>query len=88
MEYQGPTGLLKDDEPAFPVDAKYGLNTEYSVGMSLRDYFAAAALPACIAGQMRYMELAANKEFAPNITDKQVAEDAYRYADEMLKARK
>lgn len=80
MEYQGPTGLLKDDEPAFPVDAKYGLNTEYSVGMSLRDYFAAAALQGWIASLPPDTVVAGKED--------RLAKHAYELADAMLKARK
>jgi hypothetical protein len=47
-------------------------------GMSLRDYFAAAALPALIAASDRW----------PSITRDNVVGEAYNYADAMLEARK
>ncbi len=49
----------------------------------LRDQFAMAALPACIAGQFEVMR----SETHINITDEQVSADCYRYADAMLKER-
>ena len=62
---------INDGGPAFPTPP----GVQHNDGMTLRDYFAAAALQgmlsdACIAG-----------------SDLQLAENAYSYADAMLKAR-
>jgi len=65
--------MSKDDGyPAFPVQ-QYA---DYS-GMSLRDYFAANALEGMIAGSQGLA-----------ITTEQFAEQSYKLADAMLKARK
>ena len=60
---------------AFPYAAVHGCNGEY--GMTLRDYFAAKALPTAI----KEVEDAGTY----NLAD--VAAIAYQYADAMLKAR-
>lgn len=57
--------------PAFPTERA----TDWLEGMSLRDYFAAKALPALI-----------NAE-GENFTIQQIVEDAYSYADAMIAAR-
>jgi hypothetical protein len=68
---------INDGGSAFPSPPSQHSNGFYSTGegMTLRDYFAAAALQgmlsdACIAG-----------------SDLQLAENAYSYANAMLKAR-
>lgn len=71
------------DESAFPQiqteysqgDHEYNGNVFSTGGMTLRDYFAAAALQALITT-------------APNADYMVVADDAYQYAKAMLKARK
>ena len=67
---------LDDGGPAFPNTAKpmAGEMTEW--GMSLRDWFAGMALPAIY------------KLGCGDITEAEMALDAYRVADEMLAARK
>ena len=65
------------NEPAFPgergCDAHNGWNLTFNPGMSLRDYFAAHALPWCLA------------EFAGNSDDMTQPEAAaYQIADNML----
>lgn len=61
------------NHPAFPIQAYAGDNSNPPVrsntGMSIRDYFAAAALPALIDGKASIDS---------------VAEEAYAYADAML----
>ena len=62
---------INDGGPAFPTP----VGVQHNDGMTLRDYFAAAALQgmltdSCIQG-----------------SDSQFAESAYSYADAMLKAR-
>ena len=55
--------------PAFPIQEAYSMSTEQ--GMTLRDYFAAKALPM----------------FNGTLDFKWAAEKAYEVADAMLKAR-
>ena len=66
-----------DGGPAFPSIGEGFGNPLYSApGMSLRDYFAAQALPFCLA------------EFGSNAEDqRQFAEAAYQIADAMLAER-
>lgn len=66
--------MTKDGGPAFPYGGIH-INGERLAGMSLRDYFAAAALSGMFStpGSHLYFENAAT--------------EAYRYADAMLKAR-
>lgn len=67
--------------PAFPITnpecIPFGMNVQDSNGMSLRDYFAAAALQAIITG-----ELAKGNGYG-----KADAIDAYKMADCMLAVR-
>jgi len=76
---------IADGGPAFPIEADYvrndegdgyKMNVEHSPGMSLRDYFAAAALTGMCANSLHN-----DATFTEN------AEDAYNAADVMLKAR-
>ncbi len=84
QEAQAPA-LLDDGGPAFPeTEQRFERDGDvidrYSVskpGMTLRDYFAAKALPAIIE---------ANKENA-KISFEGEAKEAYKYADAMLKIR-
>lgn len=74
-----------DGGPAFPVTPSYdeGVNMAYS-GMSLRDYFAAAAMRGILAGEPHSPEY----EFEDGSAVMEgVAINAYRLADAMLKAR-
>jgi hypothetical protein len=73
---------IKDGGPAFPLFAEYEHDSgavvrEFQFGMSLRDYFAAKALPAVIAGNF-------SRAFFGRDTS---AQEAYEFADAMLKAR-
>lgn len=61
--------------PAFPVTLGESLGGPLH-GMSLRDYFAAAALPACLVDAWAHEEL-----------DAVAVEDAYSIADAMLAER-
>jgi len=80
---EGAGKRVEDGGPAFPLPAEsnpYGdpqMVHSHGYGMSLRDYFAAAAMPAMIGqfGQINEntMQLASG--------------DAYKYADAMLRAR-
>lgn len=64
--------------PAFPTDdaQQVGERTWHHEGMTLRDYFAAKAMQALIAGESQ-----------GEWEDEQAARSAYRMADAMLRAR-
>lgn len=66
----------KDGGPAFP--GGHGCASGPTVGMSLRDYFAAKALQG----------FASTKAFPGDNTIPRYAEDAYKLADAMIEARK
>ena len=72
---------MPSNPPAFPTPAEIGpdglLRSEQYPGMTLRDYFAAAAMQG-IAGWMAERDIRAPKH---------AAELAYFYADAMLEAR-
>lgn len=72
--------MNETNEPAFPVcDAARIHNLQ---GMTLRDYFAAKALPAVIADWVQTDDIHADPEI-PEV----IARDCYIVADAMLKAR-
>lgn len=80
---------MKDGGPAFPFWVGREKESEANGGMSLRDYFAAAALTgmsnmgAIVTihnGDIRMVEL-------PKDHERIITELAYRYADSMLAAR-
>jgi len=62
--------------PAFAALNEVGLEKAY--GMTLRDYFAAKAMQGMLAGVLA---------FGHDILFSQIAEDAYKQADAMLKAK-
>jgi hypothetical protein len=64
--------------PAFPATNHHGHKLE---GMTLRDYFAAKAMQAILSSD-RYAGL-----IGVNRYEQRTAEDAYKMADAMLKAR-
>jgi len=64
-------------EPAFPLVAKDKTGMLINMGMGLRDYFAAAALP------MAIQEMNNAESYDSN----DAAMVAYQYADAMMKAR-
>lgn len=66
---------IDDGGPAFPM--RYEDQGSGCGGMSLRDYFAAAALQGMLAHADDF------REFSPQ----SYAGDAYKYADAMLRAR-
>lgn len=66
----------RDGGPAFPY-GQPNVTVVFSEGMSLRDYFAAAALSGLLSNKEGYDR---GYAFA--------SEEAYHYADEMLIARK
>lgn len=63
--------------PAFPVVFQHDEATSECYGMTLRDYFAAAALPALVTSALEF------NHFKWDAT----AQQAYLCADAMLKAR-
>lgn len=71
-------------QPAFPVPGLH--HDEDFNGMSLRDYFAAKALPAIMSGDMLHAasETAMNLGMRP---EQGIAKAAYEMADAMLEAR-
>lgn len=80
---------MKDGGPVFPKqetidNAYYGGKHDSSgpMGISMRDYFAAKAMQAIISGVWISGH---SVERLP--TDRECAERAWKYADEMLKAR-
>lgn len=91
----------KDGGPAFPVEVKGqrmgdGHQEWYTripmPGMSLRDYFAAAALAGLVASD-KASRIADNWERrgkprpSPEVVDAAIAQCAYIYADAMLRAK-
>lgn len=76
---------IDDGGPAFPCDQiELGDRTVRSEGMSLRDYFAAKALPTVAALMAAGLHQPGPDE--PRGAEF-IARSAYRLADEMLKAR-
>ena len=78
---------IKDGGPAFPVLHSIDGNwvkepMERFRGMTLRDYFAAKAMAALLT---RVNDVTG--DYVTNATPDQGAEDAYRFADAMLRAR-
>jgi hypothetical protein len=67
--------MSTNNQPAFPTT----INREIVRGMTLRDYFAAKALPVIYTESINVDESYA--------TFDEIAEDAYRLADAMLKAK-
>lgn len=67
-----------NNEQAFPTQLHGG------DGMTLRDYFAAKAMQGLLANGW----CSEQREIAPTMGEHEVAQDAYRLADAMLKARK
>ena len=67
--------------PAFPVTSDNYANSE-SVGMTLRDYFAAKAMQAHVQREDVFAAIAKNR-----LTPEKVCSGCYAWADAMLKAR-
>lgn len=68
----------QDGGPAFPVaeDHKVAADIPWTCGMSLRDYFAAAAMQGLV-----------STRWASSRTHDELAAEAFRQADAMLRAR-
>jgi len=71
------------NEPAFPNCIDNGVTVKYHTGMTLRDYFAAQALPRVID---YWMKPVPDTFDLPEVSDA-IAKEAYLMADAMLKAR-
>ena len=65
---------MKDDTPAFPSTDPHGY---FSLGLTMRDYFAAKAMQGMLATKLGWREQKSN-----------IARFAYDYADLMMEARK
>ena len=78
--------MSKDGGPAFPQAHPRMNGLEVTGGMTLRDYFAAAALTGMCANA-DISTHAAKQELSPKAVQISFAESAYAQADEMLKAR-
>ena len=70
------TNPIDDGGPAFPTP-RYARGDMYSTGMSLRDYFAGQALKGFLA----------NPRLRTELNFDAISKEAYRQADEMLRAR-
>lgn len=69
--------MIDNGGPAFPHDFERGMKEMEFAGMSLRDYFAAAALSGVV-------EVGCHESARPD----EIAKAAYACADAMIKARK
>jgi hypothetical protein len=81
---------IPDNPPAFPVaDCDTEGRTVFQGGMTLRDYFAAAALQGMLASMDEAQSSAILDQCAKHkkLPQEVVAATAYRQADAMLKAR-
>ena len=76
---------MKSDLPAFPShnSLPQGLGGRMEFGMTLRDYFAAAAMSTVILNPWYADETKTYDEISPHL-----AMDAYTIADAMMEARK
>lgn len=74
-----------DNPPAFPVaeDHKIADDFPWAAGMTLRDYFAAKAMQ----GMMSFPGTEAMGNYHNNCDTSDMASEAYRIADAMLKER-
>jgi len=67
-----------NNPPAFPLTSNWLNELKHYNGMGLRDYMAAKAMQGMLAGLLGY---------GHDIMWDQIAEDAYKQADAMMKAR-
>lgn len=79
---------MKDGGPAYPTDASEERNRGSTVypGMSLRDYFAAAALQGVLSDMVDHMKVLERTGHSGD-ADKVLARFCYEYADAMLAER-
>ncbi|EON13122.1 hypothetical protein [Pandoraea sp. SD6-2] len=80
---------IKNGGAAFPVAASEYGGHGTAFGMTVRDYFAAKALPEAIKGWDEWRKGDQNPEPNKDWTSscEQIAEDAYKMADAMIRAR-
>lgn len=76
--------MINDGGPAFPETGERG-KAAGGEGMTLRDYFAAKALPAMY--RVFWGDIRAFGATVPEDWEMGIARDAYKLADAMLKAR-
>ena len=76
--------VINDGGPAYPFEGGDNNGIQPSSGMSLRDAFAIAALPAIYAESVRIMEVSG---FPDENWRDGVAMDVYTIADAMIRAR-
>ncbi len=88
------TDKKPDGGCAFPIaeEMESGRSVASSYGMSLRDYFAAAALQGMLSAHAIFIKTGDKpKGMEPppmrKMTDIEISSSAYQYADAMLKAR-
>lgn len=67
------------NEPAFPISTDNGPRIDSSSGMTLRDYFAAKALPVWIQAQI--------DASVDDLSTSDITRECYRVADAMLAER-
>jgi hypothetical protein len=81
--------MYMDNPSAFPVHAKYEEETVLNEGMTLRDYFAAKALPTAVKlNTQQYNRELGNAWFWDDEEDAAFAANvAYQLADAMMKER-
>lgn len=73
-----------DGGAAFPLAGGEGVDAPNSqFGMTLRDYFAAAALPAVMQARCTLI----NADLANDLNQESIAEECYELADALLEAR-
>lgn len=77
---------INDGGPAFPLQSIGPEFTPGYAGMTLRDYFAAKALPICMQNGLEMMKETGNV-ISPEEFKIAVCADAYGWADAMIKTR-
>jgi hypothetical protein len=80
---------MNKDIPAFPVSAldKKGRPHNFSLGMTLRDWFAGTLISGYLAGGYKPAEAERDSDGRFNFPNESIAEKAYQLADAMLAER-
>jgi hypothetical protein len=79
--YEKDAEILHEYGPAFPTTIRNAEQVTTNFGMSLRDYFAAQAMP-----MFRGFDVTTYQSYGQHLIS-QAAQHAYAYADAMLAAR-